>query len=142
MSNHPFLNPQSSRATLASHHEQLDEFKIWFSGVAGSLLAALGNSIAWQLANRFSGSPLSFSAGAIGIVSVSIGLGTTLAVSLLNRFTPRPLMILRLGALLIFLGGVIALVSFSFGTNERLWLIIMMVIESVAVLTPLTVYSR
>lgn len=142
MSNHPFLNPQSARVSLASQHEQLNDFKIWFSGIAGSLLATLGNSIAWQIASRFSNNALSFSTVATGLVSVGIGLGTTLMLSLLNRFTPRPLMTLRLVALLIFLGGLIALVSFSFGTQERLWLIIMMVIESVAILTPLTVYSR
>jgi hypothetical protein len=150
MSNHPFLNPHSSKILLDTQPEHLVPIKIFFSACAGTLLCVLGNVIIGYVATStlhikltlpFTEPPQNLSLTMLAGANIIWGVAVSLFIYFLNRFTQRPVMIFRIVLLIFFLLYSLTILSLPLPPLLRLIGFIFGSVAHVSLATPLTRYT-
>lgn len=151
MTNHPFLNPHSSRSLLSHRPTNLSATKIWLAGALGTSLSTIGSAVVWlmctqvfdiALTTKLRDNTYTLHLLPLLAVSVFIGITATLLLYGLGKIIHQPLRIFRLVSVLFFLAESFALLMLPLSPTLRLIGFMVCALQTTTIITPLIRYTQ
>ena len=151
MTNHPFLNPHSSRSLLSHRPTNLSATKIWLAGALGTSLSTVGSAVVWLMCTQVFDITLTttlrntaYTLHLLPLLALSVFFGITATLILygLGKIIDQPLRMFRLVSVLVFLAESFALLMLPLSPTLRLIGFVLCALQNTTIVTPLIRYTQ